>query len=64
MAPPPLHPGYLAVTCWCERFIDHIPAADVRAGSTWSCGARCHPGCSRRRTEYKPMTAADVWASR
>jgi hypothetical protein len=32
----------VAVTCWCERRIVHLPLAAVRTGRTISCGApRC-----------------------
>lgn len=38
------HPDDLMVECWCHRSWVWIPAADVRAGRTESCGmARCHP---------------------
>lgn len=34
----------LAVTCWCETHWRLIPAAEVAAGRTWSCGGeRCLP---------------------
>lgn len=34
----------LPVTCWCERRIVHLPASEIAAGRTASCGRpRCHP---------------------
>lgn len=42
----------LDVTCWCEMFVVPVPADDVRAGRTHSCGdAMCGPGCNRRGLE-------------
>lgn len=33
----------LAVTCWCEATVVHVPAETVKAGQTASCGRReCH----------------------
>lgn len=40
----------LRVTCWCEVSVVAVPAADVRAGITRTCGA---PGC-RPPTEGIP----------
>lgn len=36
----------LLVTCWCEGEMLFVPAADVRAGLTGSCGA---DGCEAQR---------------
>lgn len=36
----------LPVMCWCQREVVHVPASEVRAGRTGSCGhesGRCHP---------------------
>jgi hypothetical protein len=36
--------GTLDVYCWCQRRIVKIPAAEIRAGRTASCGAAaCRP---------------------
>jgi hypothetical protein len=31
----------LSVTCWCEAHYKQIPATEVAAGRTWSCGLGC-----------------------
>ena len=34
----------LAVTCWCEATVLYLPASEIAAGRTASCGEpRCHP---------------------
>jgi hypothetical protein len=34
----------LKAVCWCEAELGPVPAADVAAGRTWSCGREeCHP---------------------
>lgn len=36
-------PGFLAVTCWCERAYFYVPPAWVYEGRTASCGPCCKP---------------------
>lgn len=34
----------LAVTCWCEAVVLHVPSVEIAAGRTASCGRpNCHP---------------------
>ena len=33
--------GHLVVTCWCEDAYVEVPAEDVLAGRTMSCGRVC-----------------------
>ena len=35
-------PGFLPVSCWCERNMVAVTPSDVRDGRTASCG---HPTC-------------------
>ena len=35
-------PGWLGVTCWCQRLYVLVPSGHVRAGRTRSCG---RPDC-------------------
>lgn len=36
--------GRLEALCWCEHRIVRVPATDIRAGQTGTCGrAGCHP---------------------
>ena len=38
------HRDLLAVECWCQHNIIHIPAQLIRAGKTATCGRpRCTP---------------------
>jgi hypothetical protein len=34
----------LRTPCWCESKRKLIPASEVAAGRTWSCGEGCAPG--------------------
>jgi hypothetical protein len=37
-------PGRLAVYCWCQRRILHVPTDEIWHGRTASCGhEECHP---------------------
>lgn len=42
-SPRKVYDDALAVLCWCQARVVHVPAAAVRAGQTASCGdRRCH----------------------
>lgn len=49
-----INPDDMLVTCWCEATFVHMPAADIAAGRTASCGRPdCHPPSATRQDKHR-----------